>query len=114
MDSVKSFITAFNIEALLKQISLGEDSRIELKNLDYSENSIAGPHRNSMADEMAAMANAHGGMVILGVDDKSHLVTGLPPDKMDLSETWIRNIANDLINPPLECSIRKLYVQYDI
>jgi predicted HTH transcriptional regulator len=102
-----------DIEKLLKQISLGEDSHIELKNLEYSGNTITGPHRNSMADEMAAMANAHGGMIILGVDDKSHLVTGLPLEKLDLSETWLRNIANDLINPPLECSIRKLYVQPD-
>jgi predicted HTH transcriptional regulator len=107
-------MTTFNAEELLKQISLGEDSRIELKNLEYSENAIIGPHRNSMADEMAAMANAHGGMIILGADDKSHLVTGLPPERMDLTETWLRNIANDLISPPLECSIRKLYVQSDI
>jgi predicted HTH transcriptional regulator len=105
-------MTTFN-EELLKQISLGEDSHIELKNLEYSENTITGPHRNSMADEMAAMANAHGGIIILGVDDKSHLVTGLPPEKMDLTETWLRNIANDLVMPPLECSIRKLYVQPD-
>jgi predicted HTH transcriptional regulator len=107
-------MTTFNTEELLKQISLGEDSRIELKNLEYSKNAIIRPHRNSMADEMAAMANAHGGMIILGADDKSHLVAGLPPEKMDLSETWPRNIANDLISPPLECSIRKLYVQSGI
>jgi len=100
-----------NMEELQKQISLGEDSVLELKKIEYANNTVSGPNRNSMADEMAAMANAHGGMIILGVDDKSHFVTGLPPEKMDLSETWLRNIANDLIKPPLECSIRKLYVQ---
>ena len=98
------------ITELLKQIALGEDSGIELKNPEYSvNNTIIGPHRNSMADDMAAMANAQGGMIILGVDDKTHSLIGLPPEKLDLTETWIRNIANDLIKPPLECSIRKLY-----
>lgn len=100
-----------DIEELLKQISLGEDSGIELKNPEYSENAVTGPHKNTMADEMAAMANAHGGMIILGVNDKTHSVIGLLHEKLDLTETWIRNIVNDLIKPPLECSIRKLFVQ---
>ena len=60
-----------DIDKLLKQISLGEDSVLELKDIKYTDKVISGPHRNSMADEMAAMANAHGGIIILGVDDKS-------------------------------------------
>jgi predicted HTH transcriptional regulator len=95
---------------LLKLITLGEDSCVELKNIEFSDNNVIGPHKNSMADEMAAFANAHGGIVILGVNDKSHSVSGLPLEKLDLTETWIRNIANDLIKPPLECNIRKMFV----
>jgi predicted HTH transcriptional regulator len=100
-------------DLLLKQISLGEDSIIELKNIEYKNDSVYGPHKNSMADEMAAMANAHGGVIILGVDDKSHTITGLPPEKLDITETWVRNIANDLIKPPLECRIKKLFVSVE-
>ena len=106
-------IHTYNLDALLKKISLGEDSGIELKNPEYSNNAVTGPHRNSMADELAAMANACGGVIILGVEDKSRFVTGLPSEKLDLTETWIRNIVNDLIQPPPECSIRKLFVQTD-
>jgi predicted HTH transcriptional regulator len=98
---------------LLKQISLGEDSVVELKNIEYTGNVISGPHSNSMADEMAAMANSNGGIFILGVDDKSHAITGLPIEKLDQTEMWARNIANDLIKPPLECNIRKLCVYSD-
>jgi len=98
------------INELLKQISLGEDSVLELKQLVYSDRSITGPHRDSFASEMAAMANAHGGIIILGVDDKSHMVTGLPLEKMDITETWIRNIANDIIQPPLVCRIKKISI----
>ncbi len=99
-----------DIELLLKQISLGEDSILELKNIEYANNTVSGPNRNSAADEMAAMANSHGGVIVLGVDDKSHKITGLPFDKLDITETWVRNIANDLIKPPLECRIKKLSV----
>jgi len=101
-----------NADALLRQIALGEDSVLELKRIEYAGNAVSGPHRNSMADEMAAMANSHGGMVILGVDDKSREITGLPLEKLDITETWVRNIANDLVKPPLECRIRKLSVDY--
>ena len=97
-----------NNELLLKQISLGEDSILELKNIEYTNNNISGPNRNSMADEMAAMANSHGGVIILGVDDKSHEIKGLPFERLDITETWTRDIANDLIKPPLECRIKKL------
>ena len=42
---------------LLRQIRLGEDSALELKNLEFKGNKVTGPHRKSMADELAAMAN---------------------------------------------------------
>jgi predicted HTH transcriptional regulator len=84
-----------------------------LKTLQFEDDQIAGPHRNSMADEMAAMANTATGVILLGVDDKSKSVVGLPLDKLDAVETWLRGICNDLIEPPLDCVIRKLSVAGD-
>ena len=101
------------LDILLKQISLGEDSTLELKNIEYNKTGVSGPHSNSIADEMAAMANSSGGVIILGVDDKTHRITGLPFNKLDITENWVRNIANDLIKPPLECRIKKLSVPSD-
>jgi len=98
---------------LLKQITLGEDSLLELKGIEYADNAVSSPHRNSMADEFAGMANSHGGTVVLGVNDKSRRITGLPAENLDLTETWVRNIANDLIKPPLGCKIVKLSVNLD-
>jgi predicted HTH transcriptional regulator len=66
-----------------------------------------------MADELAAMANTNGGAVVLGIHDKTHEITGLPLDKLDLIETWLRTIVNDLIDPPLKCGIQKLFIQTD-
>lgn len=93
--------------SILKHIVLGEDSVLELKNIEFKGIRISGPHRNSMADELAAMANSHSGVVLLGVDDKSKEVCGIPEDKLDTVEAWLREIANDLIEPPLDCVILK-------
>jgi predicted HTH transcriptional regulator len=95
---------------LVKQIRLGEDSSLELKNPEYTGDGVSGPHRNTMADELAAMANSRSGVFVLGVRD-DHRIIGIPEDKLDITETWLRNIVNDLIKPPLECSIQKMWVQ---
>jgi len=95
---------------LLKQIALGEDSVLELKAIEFKGNKITGPHRNSMADEMAAMANTHTGMILLGVDDKSKAIIGVQKDKLDIVETWLRDICNDKIEPPLDCIILKVLI----
>lgn len=100
-------------DELLKQIRLGEDSSLELKDLRYKGNQVNDPHRNSMADELAAMANTANGVFILGVDDKSRTVVGIPEDKLDVAETWVRGICNDLITPQLFCRIRKTPVVTD-
>ena len=95
---------------IIKQISLGEDSVLELKNVEFSRDKITGPHRNGMADELAAMANTHTGVVLIGVDDKSKAIHGIPQDKLDVVETWLRSICNDLVDPPLFCVIRKMLI----
>jgi predicted HTH transcriptional regulator len=97
-------------DKLLRQVRLGEDASLELKNLEYKGNQISGPHRNSMADELAAMANTYTGVILFGVDDKTKAIRGIPPEKLDIVETWLRGICNDLIEPPLDCVIRKILV----
>lgn len=97
-------------EELMEQIQLGEDSLLELKEVIFKGNSVMAPNNRSMADELSAMANSQGGVVVLGVEDKNKIITGIPLDKLDLVETWIRTICNDAITPELNCSIRKLKV----
>ena len=97
-------------EELLFQIRLGEDSSLELKDLRYKGNRVNEPHRSSMADELAAMANTANGVFVFGVDDKSKTINGIPENKLDIVETWLRGICNDLITPPLLCRIRKFSV----
>ena len=97
-------------DELMTAIQLGEDTLLELKDLRYKGNKVESPNRNSIADEFAAMANSTSGVFVFGVDDKTRLVVGIPADKLDIVEEWIRNICNDLVEPQLYCRIQKLKV----
>jgi predicted HTH transcriptional regulator len=63
-----------------------------------------------MADELAAAANTASCVFVLGVDDKTRLITGIPLEKLDCVELWIRNICNGLISPQLFYRLHKLAV----
>lgn len=96
-----AFIMQKNMTALLGQIALGEDSVLVLKTVSFSGEKVADPHRDAMADELAAMANTVAGVIVLGVDDITREIQGIPRDKLDLVESWLRSICNDLVDPPL-------------
>lgn len=97
-------------EELLAQIRIGEDSSLEMKDLRFKGNRVVDPNSTSMATEIAAMANTLGGVVVLGVDDKSHEIMGIPRLNLESAEEWIRGICADQIQPSVECPIRKLIV----
>ena len=95
-------------EDLARRIRLGEDSTLELKRVLLSGSRVAGPDRGGFADELASMANGSGGTVMLGVDDSTRDVLGIPLDRLDVVETWVREICNDSLHPPLDVTIRKI------
>lgn len=96
-----------NDSELIRRLRLGEDSVLELKRVRVSGKRVKEPSRNSVADELAALANAQGGTLVLGVDDKTRLAEGIPLEHLDVVETWIREICNDLVKPPLDADILK-------
>ena len=96
------------LSGLMSAIQLGEDTTLELKDLRYKGDKVDSPNRNAIADEFAAMANSTSGVFVFGVDDKTRMATGIPADKLDIVEEWIRNICNDLVEPQLFCRIKKL------
>ena len=98
------------LQELAQALMLGEDSMVEFKALSFRGGKVSAPSRNDMADELAAMANAYGGIMVLGVEDKAKAVCGIPLEHLDQAEEWIRSICNDSILPQLFCSIRKLNV----
>ena len=89
------------MEELLKKIRLVEDSLLELKTLRFREDRIIGPSRNDLADEISAFANTRGGVILMGVDDKTREIVGIPNDRTQDVDRYIFEICEDSINPPV-------------
>lgn len=92
---------------LLEKIRLGEDTFLELKEVRFAGDRVSGPHRESLADELAAFANGRGGVCVLGVDDTREIL-GIPLDRLDAVEAFVRELCLDIINPPLAPVIERL------
>lgn len=88
-------------EELLRKIRLGEDTSLELKRVTFRGDRVAEPQRNDLADEIAAMANTHDGVLVLGVDDKTREIVGIPLERLEDLERYVFEICNDSINPPV-------------
>jgi ATP-dependent DNA helicase RecG len=95
-------------EELLAKIRLGEDTSFEMKAVVLKGTKVAGPGRDELADELAAMANTADGVCLLGVDDKNRDILGIPLEKLDLVEAFVREVCNDSVDPPLTVRIARL------
>jgi len=93
---------------LLEKIRLGEDSFFELKEVRFAGDKIRGPSQNDIADELAAFANSRGGVSLFGVDDSTRDIVGIPLDKLDAVEAFVRQASEDSIKPPLAPVIERL------
>ena len=78
---------------------LGEDATIEFKR--------EMPHRNSLADEIAAFANTQGGLILIGIDDNKEIV-GIELQKLDSVEKTVGEICYDSIEPAVPIFTEKL------
>ena len=92
---------------LERRIRLGEDARLEFKSVRVAGGRVRAPERRALADELAAFANSRGGTLIVGVDDQTRRLQGIPPDDLEAVESWVREICNDLVQPALDADIRK-------
>ena len=90
-----------SLSELTKKIYLGEDSTIEFKR--------ELPHRESLADEIAAFANAVGGVILIGVDDDSDIV-GMNRQDLDRTEKTVVEICRDSIDPMVHILTKKLRI----
>lgn len=95
------------VDEWLRRIRLGEDSTLELKRVVMrGPQKVADPHPDGVSDELAAFANAVGGTLILGVDDKTREVVGIDFDSLDAVEAWVTAICCDRIVPALDVVTR--------
>jgi predicted HTH transcriptional regulator len=86
---------------LLQKIRLGEDTSLELKTVQYRGDRVSEPKRDDLADEIAAIANTHDGVLVLGVDDKTRDISGIPIERLEAAERYVYEICNESIRPPV-------------
>ena len=91
-----------------KLIRFGEDSVREFKSVRVPGKRVAEPDSREIADDFASAANAVGATFLFGVNDKTHEIEGVPIDKLEIVETWLRDICNDSVKPALPATIRKV------
>ena len=78
---------------LLDIISGGENSRVQFKRTIKSSEDIA--------KEMVAMSNSIGGMIIVGVEDKTGQIIGLNYEDIKRSNEFLANASTNNVKPPI-------------
>jgi ATP-dependent DNA helicase RecG len=89
------------LEELHQGIRLGEDSRLEFKAVRFQGAKLVEPKRDVLADELVAMANTVGGTILLGVEDRTREVPGIPLELLDEVERAVFQLCQDSVTPPL-------------
>ena len=94
-------------DQLLRQIELGEDSHVELKEAFFKKRRVRAPGREVVADELAALANTAGGTLVFSVSDAGE-VRRLSRWQLDALEVFVSEICADSIRPPLAFRTQRL------
>ena len=94
-------------DSLLQRLELGEDSRVEFKEAVFAGKRVRAPHRDAVANELAAFGNTVGGTLIFGVSDAGE-VRSMNRVQMDALEAFVSEICSDSIHPPLAFVTQRL------
>lgn len=77
-----------NTVELLGIISTGETSKVQFKELL--------PHKDSVAQEIVAMSNSLGGVILLGVEDVTGEIKGLSAEQIEEYDRTISQVADNI------------------
>ena len=97
----------FDDDAIRRQLRLGEDSRWEFQQVEFCGDRPVGPHRDGLADELAAFANGNGGVLLCGVTDDGQ-VQGMTRRQLDAMEQFVVGVGADTIKPAIEIDTFRL------
>ena len=92
------------------RLQLAEDSSWEFKEVQFSGNRPRSPRRDDLADEIAAFANAGGGVLLCGVTDDGD-VTGMTREQIAGLDALLVEVSTDSIKPAVR--IRTQHRQLD-
>ncbi len=88
----------YSDQDIMRQLRLGEDSLWEFKQIAFSGNRPRSPSRDDLADEIAAFANANGGMLLCGVTDAGE-IQGMSREQVVELDSVLVEVSSDAIKP---------------
>lgn len=94
-------------ERLQLQLELGEDSRVEFKEVFFAGARVKAPRRKAIADELAAFGNSSGGTLVFSVSDAGE-ARQLNRQQLDVLEAFVSEVCEDSIRPPLAFTTQRL------
>ena len=100
----------YSDEEIRRQLQLGEDSHWEFKAIQFTGNRPRSPRRDDLADEIAAFANAIGGVLLCGVTDDGE-VEGMSREQIVVLDSFLVETSTDSIAPAVR--IRTTHRQLD-
>ena len=90
----------YTAQELLDRIAAREDSRWEFKRVEFAGTRLRSPERRVLADEIAAFANARGGVLLCGVTEDGR-VQDLTGDQVAALDDVLVEVSTDAIKPPV-------------
>ena len=91
----------YRIEDIESKLRSGEDSSWEFKQVEFAGSRPKQPTCSDWADEIAAFANAAGGVVLAGVADDGNVV-GMSPAQIANLDSLLVEASTDTIKPPVQ------------
>ena len=90
----------YSDDDIMRRLRLGEDSGWEFKQVEFSGNRPSKPTKSQWADEIAAFANAKGGVLLCGVTDDGK-VQDMSREQIVALDAFLAEVSTDSIRPPV-------------
>ena len=90
----------YRVEEIESRLRSGEDSGWEFKQVEFAGDRPKRPTRDDWADEIAAFANAAGGVVLAGVADDGKVI-GMSRAQIANLDALLVEVSTDTIKPPV-------------
>ena len=90
---------------LLDLIQMGESSKVQFKVKVLKKNA------NSVSSEMVAFSNTKGGMIIVGIDDKTGNISGLSFEEIRETNQLLANLASNNVKAPIQIYTETIRVE---
>ncbi len=89
---------SYSSKEIRQRLSLGEDSGWEFEQVEFAASRPKSPSRDIWADEIAAFANANGGVLICGVTDEGE-VQGMSREQLVALDALLVEVSTDAVKP---------------